>query len=197
MTTTTRSMPKVSSSTFSMWIVCAITIVALLLGVALKNGVENQTRPFDHAGVTARIPAGWIVQNGIAGEQTVFSAHDPFDANLTYTASLVPTTADIKPSDLAFTFNLQRGQELTLFRTLDQSQEKINGQDVLRIHYAYVDPKSQNTLPVVVEGVEYIYLSQPNALIVAMEDETSQFSSALPDFVRFLGTVNYPAGGNQ
>ena len=91
----------------------------------------------------------------------------------------------------------QSDQFTTLEMGFNQSQEKINGRDVLRIHYAYVDPNSQNTLPVVVEGVEYIYLSQPNALIIAMEDETSQFSSALPDFVRFLGTVNYPAGGNQ
>ena len=197
MTTSTRPVQKVNSSIVSVWIVCAITLLALLLGMDLKNMVENQTRLFDHAGVTAQLPTGWLVQEGIVGEQTVFTARDPFIANLSYTASLVPTTADMMPSDLAFTFNLQHGQEVTLFRTIDQSQEKVNGKDALRVHYAYVDPKSQATLPVVVEGVEYIFLSQPKALIVAMEDETSQFSSALPAFMRFLGTVNYAGGGNQ
>ena len=197
MTASTRPMQKASPSAISVWIVVAITILALLLGMGLKSMVENHTRPFDRAGITAQIPSGWLVQEGIAGEQTIFTANDPFTANLTYTASLVPTTPDIKPSDLAFTFNLQRGQEVSLFRTIDQSQEKINGKDVLRVHYAYVDPKSQATLPVVIEGVEYIFLSQPKALIVAMESETSQFSSVLPAFMKFLGTVNYSAGGNQ
>jgi hypothetical protein len=197
MTTSTRSMQKVSPATLSVWIVSALTILALLLGTDLKNMAENQTRLVDHAGVTAQLPAGWIVEKGIAGEQTVFTARDPFSANLSYTASLVPSSADIKPSDLAFTFDLQRGQDVTLFRTIDQSQEKVNGKDVLRVHYAYVNPKSQAALPVVVEGVEYIFISQPNALIVAMEDETSQFADALPSFMSFLKTVKYAAGGNQ
>jgi hypothetical protein len=196
MTTSTQSKLTSNPSTTSVWIVSILTILALLLGADLQNMVENQTHPFDHAGVSAKLPAGWQVQEGLASEQTVFTAGDPFSANLTYTASLVPTSADIKPSDLAFTFNLQRGQDVSLFRTIDQNQEKVNGKDALRVHYAYVDPKSETTLPVVVEGVEYIFLSQPKALIVAMEAETSQFSSALPAFMRFLGTVDYH-GGNQ
>ena len=196
MTTSTRSIQKVSPSTISVWVVCVLTALALLIGSDLQSMVENQTHPFDHVGVSASMPAGWLVQPGLASEQTVFTANDPFTANLTYTASLVPTTTGITPSDLAFTFNLQRGQNVSLFRTIDQSQEKVNGKDALRVHYAYVDPNSQTTLPVVVEGVEYIFLSQPKALIVAMEAETSQFSSALPAFMRFLGTVNY-SGGNQ
>ncbi len=197
MTTFTRLMQKVSPSIISVWIVSGITILALLLGIVLKNSVENQARPLAYAGLTAQIPAGWIVQKGIAGEQTVFVASDPFGTDLSYTASLAPTSATLKLSDLAFTFNLQRGKEVTLFRTLDQSTLKMNGNDVLRVHYAYVDPKSQTDLPVVVEGVEYIFLTQPKALIVSMEDETSQFTNDLPSFMTFLGKVNYPAGGNQ
>ncbi len=197
MTTPTRAMQKVSPSTVSVWIVSALTVLALLIGADLQSMVENQTRLFEHAGLTAQLPAGWLVEEGLASEQTVFTAGDPFTANLTYTASLAPASADMKLSDLAFTFNLQRGQDLSLFRTIDQSQEKVNGKDAMRVHYAYVDPKSQTTLPVVIEGVEYIFLSQPKALIVAMEAETSQFGGALPAFMKFLGTVNYPAGGNQ
>ena len=196
MTASTQSNLTSNPSTTSVWIVSILTILALLFGADLQNMVENQTHTFDHAGVSARLPAGWLVQEGLASEQTVFTAGDPFTANLTYTASLVPTSADIKPSDLAFTFNLQRGQNVSLFRTIDQSQEKVNGKNALRVHYAYVDPKGETTLPVVVEGVEYIFLSQPKALIVAMEAETSQFNSALPAFMKFLGTVDYH-GGNQ
>ncbi len=197
MTTSTRPMQKVSPSILSVWIVSALTVLALLIGADLQSMVENQTHPFDHAGLTAQLPAGWLVQEGLASQQTVFTAGDPFTANLTYTASLVPASADMQLSDLAFTFNLQRGQDVSLFRTIDQRQEKINGKDALRVHYAYVDPKSQTTLPVVVEGVEYIFMSQPKALIVAMQAETTQFGNALPAFMKFLGTVNYPAGGNQ
>jgi hypothetical protein len=196
MTTSTRPMQKVSPSTISVWIVVTLTILALLIGSDLQAMVENQTHPFDHAGVTAQLPAKWLVQEGLASQQTVFSAGDPFNAHLTYSTALVPASTQITASDLAFTYNLQRGQDVSLFRTVDQTQEKVNGKDALRVHYAYVDPKSQATLPVVIEGVEYIFLSQPKALIVSMEAETAQFSSALPAFMRFLGTVKY-AGGNQ
>jgi hypothetical protein len=196
MTTSTLSKSANSPSIVSVWIVSALTILALLIGARLQAMVENQTRAYDHGGLSAQLPAGWLVKEGLASEQTVFIASDPFTANLSYTASLVPTSAEIKPSELAFTFNLQRGQDVSLFRTIDQSQEKVNGKDALRVHYAYVDPNSQTTLPVVVEGVEYIFLSQPKALIVAMEAETSHFSSALPAFMRFLGTIDYH-GGNQ
>ena len=197
MTTSTRSIQNVSQSTLSVWIVSGMTILALLLGMVLQNTIENQTRPLENAGVTAQTPAGWIVQKGIISEQTVFTTHDPFNSTLSYSADLVPTSADIKLSDLAFTFNLQRGQEVALFRTLDQSSVKVNGKDVLRVHYAFVDPQNQKTLPVVMEGVEYIFLSQPKALIVSMEDETSNFNGALPSFMKFLGTVAYASGGNQ
>ncbi len=196
-TTPTRAMLTASQSTQSVWIVCAITILALLIGSGLKSIVENQTRPLERSGVTAQVPAGWIIEKGIEGEQTLFIARDPFGGSLRYTASLVPTATDMKPSDLAFTFNLQRGQEVTLFRTLDQNQEKLNGKDVLRVHYAFVDPQNQTSLPLVIEGVEYIFMSYPNALIVAMEDETSQFQSALPSFKAFVSRMQVAAGGNQ
>jgi hypothetical protein len=197
MTTSTRSIQNLSQSTLSVWIVSGMTVLALLLGLVIKSVAENQTRPLQHAGVTAQTPAGWIVQNGLESEQTVFTTHDPFNSSQIYSVDLIPTSAEMTISDLAFTFNLQRGQKTTLFRTLDQSTVKINGKDVLRIHYSFVDPKNQETLPVVMEGVEYIFLSQPKALIVSMEDETSNFKGALPSFMKFLGTVAYAPGGNQ
>lgn len=197
MTTSTRPMQKTPSSTLSVWIVSAITVVALLIGLAIKGLVENHTHSLERAGVIAQIPDGWVTAKGIEGQQTLFMARDPFGGNIRYTVSLVPTSADMLPSDLAFTFNLQRGQDVALFRTLDQSQVKVNGKDALRVHYAFVDSPNQESLPMVIEGVEYIFMSQPKALIVGMEDETSEFDNALPAFMRFVNRIQYAAGGIQ
>jgi hypothetical protein len=189
-------MQKMSQSSLSVWIVSGITILALLLGWALKSSVESRSSSIESAGVKAQAPAGWVVTNGLVSQQMVFTTRDPFSSNLSYTASLVPSTADMKPSDLAFTFNLQRAKDASLFRVLDQGAVKVNGKDAYRVHYTYVDPKDQGALPVVVEGVEYIYSMQPKALVVALEEESSQFENALPSFMRFLGTVVYTPGGN-
>jgi hypothetical protein len=189
-------MQKMSQSTLSVWIVSGITILALLLGWGLKSSVESRSNAVERAGVKAQAPDSWVVQNGLASESMVFTVRDPFSANLNYTVSLVPSTADIQPSDLAFTFNLQRAKDAPLFRLLDQGAVKVMGKDAYRVHYAYVDPKDQGTRPVVVEGVEYIFVNQPKALVVALEEESSQFENALPPFMRFLGTVKNTAGGN-
>lgn len=196
MTTTTSSTQKMSQSSLSILIVSGITILALLLGWALKSSVETRSSSIERAGVKAQAPAGWVVQNGLASEQMVFMVRDPFGVDLNYTASLVPSTADIQLADLAFAFNLQRGKDVPLYRMLDQGAVKVMGKDAYRVHYAFVDPKDQGALPVVVEGVEYIFLMQPKALVVAMEEESSQFENALPPFMRFLGTITYTPGGN-
>lgn len=196
MTTTTRSMQKMPDSTWSVWIVTTITIVALLLGWVMKTAVESRFTPIVRAGVSAQAPAGWLVQNGLASEQMVFTARDPFSANLSYTVTLVPTSADMKLADLALLFNLQRAKDTQLYRVIDQGVVKVNGKEAYKVHYAYVDSKSEGTQPAVVEGLGYIFLDQPKALIVSMEEESAHFQDALPSFMQFLETVSYTPGGN-
>ena len=38
----------------------AVTVLALLLGWALKSAVEARAVPFEAAGIAAEVPAGWL-----------------------------------------------------------------------------------------------------------------------------------------
>jgi hypothetical protein len=196
MTTTTRSTQETSNSVMSVWIVILITLSALFLGMIIRSAILSRFTPVDRAGVAAQVPAGWLVQNGLASEQTVFTARDPFSANLSYTAILAPTSADTKLADLALLFNLQQAKDTQLYRVIDQGAVKVNGKEAYKVHYAYVDPTDQGSQPVVVEGVGYIFMNQPKALVVSMEDEASQFENDQPAFMKFLETVSYTPGGN-
>jgi hypothetical protein len=196
MTTTTQSTQEISDSVMSVWIVFLITITALFLGMIMRSAILSRFTPVERTGVAAQVPAGWVIQNGLASEQMVFTARDPFSANQSYTAILVPTAADTKPADLALLFNLQQARNTQLYRVIDQGVVTVNGKDAYKVHYAYVDPTDQGSQPVVVEGVGYIFMNQPKALVVSMEDEASQFHDDLPAFMKFLETVSYSPGGN-
>jgi hypothetical protein len=197
MTTTTRSTnDDIPNAVTSVWIVILITVTALFLGMIIRSAILSRFTPVERTGVAAQVPAGWVVQNGLASEQTVFTARDPFSANQSYTAMLVPTSADTKLSDLALLFNLQQAKDTQLYRVIDQGAVMVNGKDAYKVHYAYVDPTDQGSQPVVVEGVGYIFMDHPKALVVSMEDEASQFENDLPAFMKFLETVSYTPGGN-
>jgi hypothetical protein len=197
MSTSIRWLPQYSRSTNSTIFTSLLCVAALFLGWVLMNWVENRTNLLTRSGVSAMVPSGWLVQKGIEGSQTIFTTSYAMDPNLKYTVSLLPSSADMKASDVAFTLNLQRGKDLKLYRVLDQSEVKVMGKAALKVHFTYVDPKSEYMLPLVIEGVDYISLAQPKSLVVSFEEETSQYNDALPAFLRFLGTVTNSPGGSK
>jgi hypothetical protein len=134
------------------------------------------------------------VETGLNGEQFVFSGSDPFDPTLTYAVNLLPVSKDMKVSDLVVTRNLERGQNLSTYRVLDQEPVVVNGKNAYSVHFAYVLAGSNSQLPQVIEGLDYYFFTQPKSMVVTLEEETSSFKEAQTRFTTFLQKVSMSGG---
>ena len=56
---------KLTREQLSSWGVVAITLLALLAGWGVKASIETRTRLIERDNVSAAIPDGWSVQDGI------------------------------------------------------------------------------------------------------------------------------------
>jgi hypothetical protein len=195
--TNANTSPKIQVGKLSPWIAACLTVLALLCGLLLKISIQKATTRVENSGVTAEFPRDWKVESGVAGEQFVFGGSDPFDTTLKYTVSTMPASNQMKITDLVITRNMQRGQKMNLYKVLEQGPVIVNGKDFYRVHFVYVDPGVIDTLPRVVEGLDYYFYSKPKSIISTLETETNLFLDAQPRFKEFLGTVSFAAGGTQ
>jgi hypothetical protein len=198
MAANTRSLtPKTSSAALSAWIIAAITLVALLAGWGLRQSVQGLSVQQQRQGISAAFPKGWMIEKPIESTGKVFTARAALDPTLTYTIGLEPSTQNLQLSDLAYNRNLKRAQALEMYAVLDQQNVLVNGKAAYKVHFAYVQANDAQSLPVVIEGVDYYFAAQPKALVVTLEEETSLFNEQLPRFMQFLDTVSQTPGGAQ
>lgn len=190
-----------TSSTF----ITAVTLLALLLGWGLKTYTQNQTRSVSHRGVTAEVPAGWLVETqetiaaqtddpfqmenpgGSADPNLVFTARNPLHPERVYSVSLYPGGVDL-PSTAAIRA-LNQGQDLRLYRVIDESPILVNGREGYKVSYAYVNPGDIGDIPVVIQGIDYYFTSGDQTLVITLEVANDDPSAHQADFLKFLETV--------
>lgn len=174
--------------------VIIVTLVALLAGWLYMGSVQSRTLPFDAEGLKASVPAGWI-QSEPGGEvvmQVRQRASAGFQTEYTVTQQLL--TADSGMNEVVSLLTIRYGQELTAFRVLSQQAVKVNGRDAYEISYAYVeaDPNiSHLDLPVVVRGLDYIFLNGEKAIIATYRASESEYQGGLAAFLRFLHSLQF------
>lgn len=205
MTAATFEQRRRQSSTLT----TAITVIALLLGWGLKTFTESRTRPITVKGIAAQVPAGWIVrENEVSASQSddpfqmahpssaqnpnqVFTAWNPLHPERHYAVSAYPGGADL-PSTAAIRA-LNQGQDLRLYRVLDETPILVSGNVGYKVSFAYVDPGDVGDVPAVIQGIDYYFSSGDQTLVITLEVENNDPSGHLTDFLRFLETVQ--AGG--
>jgi hypothetical protein len=186
-----------NNAVLSAWIIVAITIVALLGGLGIRQSVQGQDAPQQRLGVSAAFPNGWVVEKGIAVSGVVFTARAPLDMTQTYTIGMEPAAQTSQLGDIAYNRNLKRAQDLDMYTVLDQQAVTFMGKDAYKVHFAYVQAGNGHSLPVVIEGLDYYFSAQPKVMVVTFEEDTTMFNQALPRFMQFLGSVSYTSGGAQ
>jgi len=174
-----------------------LAALALAAGWILKSAVTSRTFHFERSGVTAEIPSKWLVNNGFAGEELVFTANPPLDYNLSYQVRLLPVVPGGKTTDLVVTRNLSQGQTLAYYKVSGQQAVQISGSDGYQVNYYYIKVNAEADLPVVISGRD-IYIEGPEkVLLVTIENTASHFDESLPGFNVFLETVKFEKGGSQ
>ncbi|GAB4580397.1 MAG: hypothetical protein Fur0022_31380 [Anaerolineales bacterium] len=190
-----------------------ITILALLLGWGLKTYVEGQTRTVSVRGVTAQVPAGWIVrennpasgvtpsddpfqmENPDSGQSPnlVFTAWNPLHPERHYSVSLYPGGETTSFPATAAIRTLNRGTTLKLYRVLEETPILVNGRDGYKVSFAYVNPGDANAIPTVIEGIDYYFAEGEQTFVVTLEINTSIQGDSptdyLPAFLKFVQTV--------
>ncbi|HEY9076209.1 MAG TPA: hypothetical protein VIO61_06680 [Anaerolineaceae bacterium] len=175
--------------------ISGITLIALMLGLILMQAAMNQSRSLTRAGVTANIPSGWILRQGVAQEELIYSASDPTSPYLKYSVSLVPAVPGGTVMDSVPPVNLNRGRALNAYKVLAQTPAVARGKDTFKVDFAYVQTNDSTSLPVVVRGVDYYFAEGDQVLLITLEEESGLFNAALPGFLRFVESVRYAPGG--
>jgi hypothetical protein len=174
--------------------VILLTLVALLAGWLYMGSVQSRALPFVAEGIQASIPAGWI-QSEPGGNilvQVRERASSGFQTE--YTIAQQPLTVDGGINDVVSMLTIQYGQNLTAFRVLNQQAVTLGGRELYEIQYAYVesDPNvSHADLPVVVRGLDTIFLNSEKAVIVTYRASEAEYQGGLAAFLRFLNSVQY------
>lgn len=186
--------PKISlGDRYAEWAVIILTLAALLAGWLFMVSVQSRTLPFEAGGISAAVPAGWIQSE--PGGDVVVQVRQRASAGFQteYTIAQKPLSAG-GLNEAVSLLTLQYGQDLMAYRVLSQQTVIVSGREAYELKYAYVeaDPNiSHADLPVVVRGVDYIFVNGDTAVIVTYRASESEYARGLAAFLRFIHSIQF------
>jgi hypothetical protein len=174
--------------------VVVVTLIALLAGWLYMGSVESRALPFEANGIRASVPLGWIQSE--PGGDVLVQVRERASAGFqtAYTISQQPLTANSGLNDVVSLLTLNYGQNLTAFRVLGQQAVTVGGRAAYQVDYAYVEfnPNiSHADLPVVVRGLDYIFLHSEKAVVVTYRASEAEYQGGLAAFLRFIESVRF------
>jgi len=133
---------------------------------------------------------------GDAGEGSLIRATDRTSAGFatTYAISKLAVAADVTPAQAASFQTLDRSQQLTGFRVLNQQTVLVNGQEAYQVSYVFVESDPDLTsadIPSVVRGMDYTFVKDGQAITVSYWADDQEFEAGLNLFNRFLSSVKF------
>lgn len=185
------------------WLVFLLVAIALLAGWFLKISIEGRAETFTDGNISLSYPATWFREPMAAAQGLALKASDLHSASLyrpavalqlTQAAPALPDTEDrLTPTVTTWTFG--NSQKLSNYRVLSTEHVDIAGQKAIRIDYTYVsEPIAspyRRALPVVVEAVDYVILSQDQAYVVTLAADAHDFEQAQDQFETILNSLSF------
>lgn len=179
---------------FADWAVLALTLLALLAGWVFKSGVENRSVSLQVSGISAQTPQGWL-QVSTSGNE-VLHVTNPASSGFgtSYIVQSIPVEAGSALGQAASLLTLQRGQQLTAYRVLDQKPVTVYGQEAYELSYVFVesDPNlTHDKFPNIVRGLDYLYLAGDHVVVVTYWAEKQTYEIEYGRFLRFLRSLKF------
>ena len=172
----------------SLLAVTGLTILALLLGAILKSYTQNQSQHIERKGVTALVPANWVVEEGVG--DFVFASWDPFVPDVRYTVFLTSTQGTGSLPEISLERNLALEKVLDGFKILEETPIIRRGREGYKVMYAFIDT-DQPGLPLVLQGVDYYFPAEDKTIIISLQAHEQDYGQALIRFEAFLDSVSY------
>ena len=190
-TASSQSVRHLTHDRLSALAVGIATLVALLLGAVLKSSAENRSQHIERKGITASVPANWVIRES-AGN-LIFVSWDPFVPDVRYAVSLETNDGNRPLVEVATERNTILGKVLESFRILDETPIIRRNREGFKVTYAFVDTKVEG-LPLVLQGVDYYFPVDGKALIISLQAHERDYDEALLRFESFLDSVSYNPG---
>lgn len=172
----------------SVLLVLLLAIGGLGLGYLLRFAVESQTVAVTAGGVSAMVPARWLVTTGTGTDTFAFVAVDPRGAEATITAALIPS--DTGDAEAVAREHLSQDRAMREgFVLLDGSAVRLAERGGYRVDYSYVGPAGADGLPVVLRGVGLYFGEGDDVLALTYEDAADRFERQLDRFFRFAASA--------
>jgi len=177
----TASQTSVHRDRWADWAVILLVVVALILGLVLREAVLSRTVPFTfpEAGLSGRCPANWVRETGA---DPLLRVRDPrggeFDAVLELRSR--PLAAEAEPTIVLDALTLERAARVTAYQTLDTDQVLVGGATATRrtFTYVYVDRNPYvNRLPAVVQGMDLALQGDGRVVVVTLEAGADDFDA--------------------
>jgi putative serine protease PepD len=170
----------------SLLAVVLLTALAVGAGIALRIAVVDTTRTVAADGLDVRVPAGWLVTDGVG--DAVLSAYDPRQPDVRYTVERLTPPADVAIEDLAREHVSERTALLGGASIIEDGPANVGDVVTHRIHYTFssVDDAGVAT---VIETVEDAFAGDGAVVIVRLEAPEAGFAAALADYEGFRGDV--------
>jgi hypothetical protein len=184
-------------------LVVGITLLALLLGLFLRNSVDARTVAYtDPAGVGIKYPDTWHLDDsqaagGIVRVTAARTGGSPtaFEVQRVVVDASVPTTATLTnvANDLAAT----RARDLTAFKlfSITTKDVQIKGQPGAKTEYVYVtNPGSaiRQTIPTVMLGEDWLVHKGGNVYVFSYQATEANRDEARSLFEKFVESAQLP-----
>jgi len=190
-TASSQSVRQLKHDRLSALAVGIVTLVALVLGTVLKSSVENRSQHIERKGISASLPANWVIEEG-AGN-LIFVSWDPFVPDVRYSVSLESNDGDHPLAEVAAERNTVLEKVLEAFRILDETPIIRRGRNGYKVTYAFVDTQVQG-LPLVLQGMDYYFPADGKAMIISLQAHERDYEEALLRFEPFLDSVSFKPG---
>jgi len=176
-------------------VVTGLFVVALVLGWGLKSSAEARAVSFSGDGITAQYPAGWVQAK--TDMPVLFQAEDrlatPFRTTISVQRQPLPSDDENALATVHSTMVLDRGPRLTAFRVLHtRDGVTVGGRSGMQVRFAYVENNPNpflETLPVVVEGEDFLFTVGDQAYVVTLTAAEVNFDGMEGMLDRFVRTL--------
>jgi len=179
---------------FSGLTVVLITIIALLAGWFFKSSVENRSVAFESTGFSAQTPQGWLKVDPEGDEILHVTDLTSSGFGTTYIVKNILIDKNSTFGQAASLLSLERGQNLTAYRVLDQKQVTISGKQAYEISYVFVESNpnlTHNVYPNIVRGLDTIFLNGDHAVVVTFWVDKQSYEDDLGRFQLFLKSLKF------
>ncbi|MBN1955381.1 MAG: hypothetical protein JW900_10070 [Anaerolineae bacterium] len=173
--------------------VIGLVIVALAVGLLLRNGVLSRTVAFTADTITGAYPVDWIRESS---ENHLLRVHDPRGGEFNTVLELYsrPLAAEAEVAMVLDALAMERVGQVSNYRTLETDQVALDGNTATRrlFTYVYVDPNPfVDRLPVVVQGMDLALRDGGRVIVATLLAEADEFDAQQGRFLDFVQSLEF------